>query len=82
MAKSPEEIEAGMIASLKETTGKTLDEWHSVVAASGLAKHGELVSLLKSKHGIGHGYANLIVHRFNKSSASAAAGDGEDLVAA
>jgi hypothetical protein len=62
MAKSPEDAMATMAANLKEKTGKSLEEWGAEVKASGLEKHSELVKLLKERHGLGHGYANLVVH--------------------
>lgn len=71
-AKSPEAIEAAMVANLPATTGRALEEWLRVVAKDKLTKHGEIVAMLKGEHGIGHGYANLIAHRALKSSASAA----------
>ena len=43
MAKSPEEQIRDMIANLQKNTGKTIDEWKAIVAASGLQKHGEIV---------------------------------------
>lgn len=51
-----------MVANLKEKTGKTIDEWIKLVKAEKFAKHGEVVAFLKAKHGVGHGYANLIAH--------------------
>jgi hypothetical protein len=60
MAKSPEEARANMAANLKQTTGKSLEEWLKLTRASKLAKHGELMKLLKGEHGLTHGYANLI----------------------
>ena len=81
MAKSPEEMAASMIAGLKEKTGKSLDEWIKIVKASKLAKHGEIVNFLKTEHGVGHGYANLIVHSANEKAAGGAPAD-DDLVAA
>lgn len=63
MAKSPEEMEASMIANLKEKTGKSLDQWVKIATASKRAKHGEIVKLLKEDHGLGHGYANLVAHK-------------------
>lgn len=62
MAKSPEELRATMIANLPEKTGKPLEDWVSLLHASGLEKHGEMMKLLKGEHGISHGFANLIVH--------------------
>lgn len=78
---SPEEQEAAMIARLPEQTGRSLEEWTKVVAASGLAKHGEIVKMLKGDHGVTHGYANLIAHKAQKSDAASSGGD-LDLVAA
>ena len=49
---TPEEMEAKMVANLKENTGKTLAQWLKITSKSGLAKHGELVKLLKTEHGI------------------------------
>jgi predicted transport protein len=60
MAKSPEEMKATMIAGLREKTGKSLEEWLKLVQSHGLVKHKEIMNLLKEKHGLGHGYANLI----------------------
>lgn len=77
---TPEEMLASMEANLPEKTGKTLREWLKLVKASGAAKHGEIVKLLKSEHGMTHGYANLVAHRALASSADMA--DGDDLVAA
>src|SRR5262245_1283752 len=43
-------------------TGKSLAELAAVVQKSGLAKHGEIVAMLKEKLKIGHGDANAIAH--------------------
>ncbi len=83
MAKSPEDMAASMIANLKEKTGKTLPAWLKIAKASGKAKHGEIVKFLKSEHGIGHGYANLIAHEHLGSAATSSKGSGgDDLVEA
>lgn len=50
------------IANLEKITGKKLDHWAAVVNKSKLVKHVELVNMLKTKHGISYGYANMIVH--------------------
>ena len=63
MAKSPEELAQTMIDNMPEKTGKALAEWQKVVAASGAAKHGEIVKLLKGEHGVTHGFANLIAQK-------------------
>ncbi|MEM8724483.1 MAG: DUF4287 domain-containing protein [Pseudomonadota bacterium] len=73
---SPEDQLATMLANIPEKTGKTLDEWLALIRASGLEKHGELMKLLKSEHGVGHGFANLIVSKSRET------GEEVDLVAA
>jgi len=60
MAKSPEEMVASMIQNLPEKTGKSLDEWLKISIASGLNKHGQIIKMLKTDHGMTHGFANLI----------------------
>lgn len=60
MAKSPEAMKAAMIAGLAESTGKSIQEWLKILRASELSKHKEMLTLLKSKHGLTHGFANMI----------------------
>ena len=36
-----------MIANMPEKTGKSLDEWKTILAAKSFAKHGEAVKFLK-----------------------------------
>lgn len=76
MMATPEEALATMIANLPEKTGKSLDQWLAVVAASGLDKHGKIVAHLKSDHGMTHGFANLVAAKALESGAEV------DLVAA
>lgn len=40
--------------------------------ASGEEKHGKIVSHLKEKHGLGHGFANLVAHTHLKSGSISA----------
>lgn len=80
MAKSVEQAIASMIANMKANTGKSLEEWLKVTAKAKLAKHGEIVKMLKTDHGLGHGFANLVAHR--TLSSDAASSDGDDLLAA
>jgi hypothetical protein len=70
---------AAMVANFPEKTGKPLDAWLKLVAKQKLAKHGEIVAWLKSEHGMGHGFANLVAHRHLEPAGAAA---GDDLVAA
>lgn len=69
-----------MIRNLETKSGKSLDQWIELVRASGQTKHGEVVSMLKKDHGLGHGYANLIAHSAAASQAPPPAA-GEDAVA-
>jgi len=43
---------------------------------SGLSRHGELVAMLKSTLGMGHGDANTLVHTVRKSAGPGAAAEG------
>jgi len=70
----PEESLAKMITSLKEKTGKSLEEWRVVIASAGWLKHGEIVAGLKGEHGLTHGYAHQIALRA-KDTANTPAGD-------
>ena len=62
-AKSPEEGMASLIRNLESSTGKSIDAWIATARATGLAKHGQIVALLKQDHGLSHGYANQIALR-------------------
>lgn len=63
------------LANLQRKTGKTLEELFAVLRASGVEKHGELRDLLKTRLGMGHGDANLVVHVFRQGE-GAGQGDG------
>lgn len=63
MAKSPEELAQTMINNMPEKTGKSLEEWQVLIGASGAAKHGEMMKILKGEHGVSHGFANLIAQK-------------------
>jgi hypothetical protein len=69
-----------MEANIAEKTGKTVEQWATLVRKSGLDKHGQIIKFLKSDHGFTHGYANLVAFRALESSAAEQAED--DLVAA
>ena len=73
---SPEEMAQKMIDNLPEKTGKSLAEWLKVTKSCGLEKHGQIVKMLKTDHGITHGFANLIAAK------TLASGEEVDLVAA
>lgn len=69
-----------MDESLRAKTGKGLDEWVAAARGAGIAGHMALVDHLKAEHGLGHGYANMIVHAANGSSSLSQ--DDDALVAA
>ena len=79
MAKSPEEMAASMIQNMPEKTGKSLEEWLKITRASGLEKHGQILKMLKSDHGMTHGFANLVAM---KTLQSASEPSQDDLVEA
>ncbi|HNR07651.1 MAG TPA: DUF4287 domain-containing protein [Saprospiraceae bacterium] len=66
---------ATQLANIEKSTGKNLEEWTRIILSSGLSKHGELVSLLKEKHGLTHGNANVLVHVAKQSHAGAEGND-------
>ena len=78
MATSPDAATQTMIDNLPERTGKSLDAWLKVVAKAKPQKHGEIVKLLKSGHGVTHGFANLIAHKYREACEPAT---GDDPVA-
>jgi predicted transport protein len=49
-----------MPETLEQTTGRSLDEWLEIARGLGVDKHGQILSVLKSHHGLTHGYANMI----------------------
>jgi hypothetical protein len=51
---------ATQIANIEATYGKTMKEWGRIIAKSGLAKHTEIVAMLKSAHGLAHGAAHRV----------------------
>lgn len=69
------------LKNIQNRTGKTLDELTAFVRNSGLAKHGEIRSMLINELGIGYGDANTLAHHALKSdgaSAAQASGASED----
>lgn len=50
-----------MIDNMPEKTGKSLNEWKSILETKTFAKHSEAVNYLKKEHNVTHGFANTIV---------------------
>lgn len=68
-----------MIENLHKNTGKTLEQWINIVTKQNIAKHGEIIKFLKEKHGLTHGFANLVAHK-SKGSDAGSAENQEDLI--
>jgi predicted transport protein len=68
----PDKAIATQLANIEKRTGKSLAELTAIVKRSGLEKHGELVAMLKSSLGMGHGDANTLVHTVRQSAGPAA----------
>jgi len=52
---------ASYFPSIENKYGQPIQHWISLVESKKTMKHMEIVTLLKSEHGIGHGHANAIV---------------------
>jgi hypothetical protein len=52
---------ASYFPSIEKKYGRPVREWQALVRKALPAKHMELVAMLKSDHGMGHGHANAIV---------------------
>ena len=75
---SVDDATATMIANYPARTGRPLDAWVALIRASGLARHGEIVAMLKREHGMSHGFANLAAHTALRPDEAPA---GDELVA-
>lgn len=69
------------LRNIEEATGKTVAQFTALVSKAGLEKHGQIVSYLKSDHGMTHGNANLIAHKVREAMAGGPP-PAEDLLAA
>ena len=78
---SPDAAAQKMIENLPAKTGKSLDQWLHILAKKKLDKHGEIVKWIKTEHGVTHGFANLIAHKFREVASGVSSTD-VDLVGA
>ena len=60
---------AKMIENLKLNTGKSLEQWITIVKAENFSKHGEIVKFLKQEHSFTYGFANLVALKARRSDA-------------
>lgn len=61
---------ASYFPSIEEKYGRPISEWQTLIRSSELTTHMELVSWLKSDHGLGHGHANALVAHTLKEDAA------------
>ncbi|MEC3948466.1 DUF4287 domain-containing protein [Sphingobium sp. HWE2-09] len=61
MADEPVKGPASYFPSIEKTYGRPIAEWQALVRQALPAKHMELVTMLKTEHGMGHGHANALV---------------------
>ncbi len=58
---------ASYFPSIEKKYGQPIEHWLQILRSAGDLKHMELVSLLKTEHGLGHGHANaLVAHHLAK----------------
>jgi hypothetical protein len=74
MSDSLDKANETFVRNLETTTGKTVAQWVAVARKAG-AKHGEMMKVLKEKHGMKHGYANFIALQALKAAAPPAEDD-------
>src|SRR5690606_24161529 len=66
-AKGP----ASYFPSIEKKYGRPIAEWKDLIRTSPLTRHMELVTWLKTEHGLGHGHANaLVAHTLAEDSAT------------
>lgn len=62
---------ATQLANIEKRTGKTVAQLTQIVRSSQLARHGELVAMLKQDLGMGHGDANTLIHYVKRADGAA-----------
>ena len=52
---------ASYFPSIEKKYGQPIAHWKELIRSSPLTRHGELVTWLKTEHGLGHGHATAVV---------------------
>ncbi|KAA2313871.1 DUF4287 domain-containing protein [Pseudooceanicola sediminis] len=52
---------ASYFPSIEKAYGQPIEHWKAIIREHLDRKHMEIVSVLKSEHGLGHGHANALV---------------------
>jgi hypothetical protein len=68
----PEAQTATQWRNIEAATGLTLDDFSDIVRSAGVERHAEIVTLLKTHHGLTHGNANLVALRVREALAGGA----------
>ena len=71
---------ATMIANFPDRTGRSLDDWVTLVRSTGPGRHGEIIKYLKTEHGMSHGFANMVALTALKDDAPAVSDDPADAI--
>lgn len=75
----PRVATATQLANIESATGTTVSGWTSRARDAGLTKHGDIVSWLKTEHGLTHGNANALAHAVRQREVGGPAG-ADDLL--
>ena len=70
MASTPPKVQgpASYFPSIEKKYGQPVSHWLGVLRQAGDRRHMELVQILKTEHGMGHGHANaLVAYHLSKS---------------
>lgn len=59
--ENPVKGPASYFPSIEKKYGQPISHWMQVIQAAGPLRHMELVTHLKTEHGLGHGHANALV---------------------
>ena len=62
----PKSMEKAMLKNMIKKTGKSINEWISIVSEQNFVDNKDIVQFLKEEHSVGHFYAHLIVKNQNK----------------
>jgi hypothetical protein len=71
---------ATQLKNIEARTGRSMDALRAMVAASGLAKHGEVRSWLMAELSLGYGDANTVAHLARQGPEPAPVGDPLDAI--
>lgn len=74
-----DQAEKTMTENLHKNTGKTIEQWISIVKQKNFVKHGEIINFLKEEHGFSYGFANLVAHK-SKGSDAGSVDDTSELI--